>query len=149
MSFIFIIELFIRGYKMKIQPINSQTSFGVRYVNKDAWYPSAVMEFNCLSIVKQIKKKYPNAKFIFGGRGSGPIGNRSYYYYLSIFTDPQTVFSVSALNNSSYKALDSILSQLKYKKLEDIEKEMHCIQQSDSNGHKARCNRTADIKKFL
>lgn len=46
---------------MKIEQINNQPSFGIKYLNKSAWNPTVLKTFENSKLLKNIDKKYPSA----------------------------------------------------------------------------------------
>lgn len=50
---------------MKVNEINKQPSFGIKYLNKQAWSSKALKTFENSALLKNLDKKYPNASVVY------------------------------------------------------------------------------------
>ena len=50
---------------MKISEVNNQPSFGIKYLNKQAWNSKALKTFENSALLKNLDKKYPNASVAY------------------------------------------------------------------------------------
>lgn len=47
---------------MRVQNVNNQPNFGIKYVNPKAWNPNVLKTFEKSNLLKEINSKYPNAE---------------------------------------------------------------------------------------
>lgn len=117
---------------MKVQQINNQKSFGIRYVNSRTWDPIVRDTVHKSNLVKEINKKYPNAKVEFNetklDKNLPTINNRwindvSYLFSLTFHLNSEMKYSaLYSYQQNLSEAKNSVLTNLKNLTLEEVEK---------------------------
>ena len=50
---------------MKVSEVSNQPSFGIKYLNKQAWNPKVLKTFENSTLLQNLDKKYPNASVVY------------------------------------------------------------------------------------
>jgi len=130
---------------MKVQPINNRTSFGIRYVNSKTWDPIVRDAVHKSNLVKEINKKYPNAKVEFHevtyNKKLPTINNRwiddvFYSFGLTFHLNSQMKYSaLFSYEQNLFEAKNSVLTSLKNLNLEEVEKRIAFYKEMKANSH--------------
>lgn len=78
---------------MKVQPINNQQAFGMKFVNKKAWHKELQRIIKSSELRNEIDKKYPNAEAYYDKFEDWESG--TYTSVLSIYLTPQKIFRMN------------------------------------------------------
>ena len=78
---------------MKVQPINNQQAFGMKFVNKKALNKELQRTIKSSELRKEIDKKYPNAEAYYGKFEDWE--SETYTSVLSISLTPQKIFRMN------------------------------------------------------
>lgn len=110
---------------MYVSKIDNQPNFGLTYINKSTWNKDILKTLEKSKLVKDIDKKYPVAYASYTKiREENPFnGEPNFHLSFILKLAKNKIWNFNIDSHSSEGVNKALISELKNKKLEEIEKE--------------------------
>ncbi|MBR1776415.1 hypothetical protein IJ750_05025 [bacterium] len=107
---------------MQVQKINTNPTFGIKYVNESQWNKTILREFSGSMLAKEISQKYPDATATLNfSKTATKKGDTYHSVNVEIELDKENLIKIISREDNSVDAIRTFIKNIRNIRLFDLE----------------------------